>query len=98
MFAKLGMLFGINEVINISLEGPVPVPINNFHKPIIVHDSNEEDEVESPNPDAHKLNCQRKLFSDNIGNNTCRALISTESHAATDMQLVNQNIKAVIWD
>lgn len=55
MFDKLDMLFGKDEVITISSEGPVHQPINNVHVPIIVGDSDEEDEAESPNPDVHKV-------------------------------------------
>lgn len=63
------MLFGAVEVINISSEGTIPVPPNSFHMPIIMRDSDDEDEAEYPNLDVHKLPCQKRLFSNEYEKN-----------------------------
>lgn len=97
MFDKLGQLFGGNDVITISSDGPnAHAPVNSIHAPIIVRDSDEEDEADSPNPQHTKVSCQRKIFSTEIGKNTCRALISVESNAARDRAPYQETESAVL--
>lgn len=78
MYDKLKALFGTEDVINISSEGPMPGPKNNSLAPIIIHDS--EDKAESPISAGTKLHCQKHLFITDNETNSCRALVSLESN------------------
>lgn len=61
MYNKLCALFGSEDVISISSDGPTDRPINNSEAPIIIKDS--DDEVESPMPLKTTIACQKKLFA-----------------------------------
>lgn len=84
MYDKLCVLFGFDEVITISSDGPIFGPTSKYVAPIIINDSEKEDEAEFLGPAGPKITCQKWLFTNDIESNSCRALVSLESHVAKE--------------